>query len=59
MFLKSLFLGAGVYEGRDDVGPLPDQRLRQRPQRRRHLSPQGSLQQPGHFHQITFHFRDF
>ena len=47
-------LGAGVYEGRDDVCPFPDQRLRKRPQRRRHLTPQGSLQQPGKFRHFIY-----
>ena len=42
-----MFSGAGVDEGCDDVGPLPDERLRKRPQRRRHLPPEGSIYQPG------------
>jgi len=45
----TMFSGAGVDEGCDDVGPLPDERLRKRPQRRRHLPPQGSIYQPGKF----------
>ena len=42
-----LLLGPGIDEGRDDVRPLPDQRLRQHPQRRCHFTSQRRFQFTG------------